>query len=99
MKISKEQWDNRTKLTEIRAKNRMKEYDLATHRNWVDQKNMGISHFGAVPMDYNISSIRLDIFHGRGNVHKVCLTYIRKLLKGNWTSITAFAQMLNSWNV
>ena len=76
MQKSKEQWDNRAKLTEIHARNRMKEYNLATHRNWVDQKNMGISHFGAIPMDYIISNIRIDIFHGRKNVYKVCLTYI-----------------------
>ena len=60
---------------------------------------MGILHFGVVPMDYKIESICLDIFHGRSNVYKVFITYIRKLFKGNWTSITHFAQMLNSWDV
>ena len=98
MKLSKEQWENRAKLSEVRRKNNIKEYDLATHRDWVDQKNMGISHFGAIPLDYKISNMLIDIFHGRGNVYKVCLTYIRKILRGNWTAITAFAQMLNGWN-
>ena len=45
-------------------------------------------------MDYDIGSIQLDIFHGRGNVFKMCIAYIRKLLGGNWTAITVFAQML-----
>ena len=59
---------------------------------------MGISHFGVIPMDYNIDSIRLDIFHGRGNVYKVIIKYVRTLLSGNWTAITLFTNMLSKWN-
>ena len=99
MKKSEAQWNKRAKLIEIRKRNRKSEYHLATHQKWIDEKYMGISHFGAIPMDYNISNIHLDIFHGRRNVHKVILAYIHKLFKGNWTSIIAFAQMLNSWDV
>ena len=60
---------------------------------------MGISYFGAILLDYNISNMRLDILHERSNVHKVCLAYICKLFKGNRTSITTFVKMLNSWSV
>ena len=41
MNKSKDQWENRSQLTEIRKRNRKCEYDIVTHRIWVDQKNMG----------------------------------------------------------
>ena len=76
----------------------MKEYNLDAHQVWVDHKNKGVSHFGVVPEDYDITSLCIDIFHERGNVHKVFIMYIQKILAGNWASITAFANILKKWD-
>ena len=62
--------------------------------DWVDKKNFGVSHFSAFPDTYQISNIVYDIFHGRGNIVKLFLRYIRKLFHCNYAALSDFAKLL-----
>ena len=54
-----------------------------------------MTHFGAIPETYKFrSSLRYDVFHGRGNVIKIFLVHIRKLLELNYDAVEKFAHIL-----
>lgn len=94
---SKLRWSKREAISRIRKA----PYTIEDHKDWCDQKNDGICHFGVVPEGYNFaSSMRYDVFHGRGNIGKKMIAYIHKLLDGNYTNLEQFAfflQTLKSW--
>eukprot|EP00957_Ditylum_brightwellii_P085586 6510206-Ditylum_brightwellii.AAC.1 len=48
-------------------------YDRAAHKSWIDERNFVVSHFGIVPDSYQISKLRYDVLHDRGNVVKLFL--------------------------
>ena len=90
-------WNKRNAISRLRNK----EYNVSDHRTWCDEKNQGICHFGVVPESYKFASyLRYDVFHGRGNVAKKMIAYVRKVLDGNYTNLEQFAlylQTLKSW--
>ena len=56
---------------------------------------------GLVPDTYDIENIRFDLFHGLANVVKLMLTYICKMLRGNYSEVDAFVHYLGTmtyWN-
>ena len=78
----------------IRRTRRSNEYTEADHRDWVDQFNFGVSHFGVPPDNWDISSLVYDVFHGRGNYVKLQLRYARRLLEGNFDAVDKFSSFL-----
>ena len=92
-KKSKLRWSKREAIARLRKV----PYTIEDHKDWCDQKNDGICHFGVVPERYNFaSSIRYDVFHGRGNIGKKMLAYIHKMLDGNYTNLEQFAFFLRT---
>ena len=95
MKQSQAQWEQRDELTEERKEfGDGTPYTLSVHKKWVAKENFGVSHFGALPVDFNISQIRFDVFHGRSAIVKVILKYVRNLFEGIPTNVTRFAAFL-----
>ena len=48
------------------------------HKKLCQGENFGVNHINAMPLDYKISQVRFDVFHGRGAIVKVVVRYIRK---------------------
>ena len=95
---SKERWDKKPELDELRARQRRRPYTKTDHKKWCSQANEGVSHFGSLSSDYCISNLWLDVFHGRGGIIKVILKYIRNLMEGlecqNYKVVSLFAAFL-----
>ena len=95
MKLSQTQWEQRDKWTK-----KQKDFGDGTpntagvHRIWVAEENFGVSHFGALPVDFKVSQIRFGIFHGLSGVVKVVLKYVRNLFEGILTNVTQFSAFL-----
>ena len=89
-KASKERWEKRKETVNQRGV----EYNMKAHMSWVDEKNFGVSHLSAFPREYNINNIVFDIFHGRGNVVKVFLRYMRRMFNGNFSGLSHVAKIL-----
>ena len=102
MKLSRAQWDQRDQWTEERKEfGDGTPYTVSVHRKWIAEENFGVSHFGALPVEFKISQIRFDIFHGRSGIVKVVLKYIRNLFEGipaNVTRFSAFLKKLPNWD-
>ena len=93
IKKSSLRWSKRDAIARLRKE----EYTISDHREWCDKRNDGICHFGVVPETYNFAStIRYDVFHGRGNVCKKIIAYIRKILGGNYENLEQFALFLQT---
>ena len=75
-------------------------YDMAKHRNWVDNNNEGVSHFGVNPILLPPSSIRFDSFHLKCSITKRLMSWLRELiLNQSIEKIHAFTDVLSSfWN-
>ena len=71
-------------------------YTQAHHRDWVDEYNMGVSHFGIPSPTWSIELLVWDVFHGRCNYVKLQVKYIRHLMEGNYESIDRFASFLTT---
>ena len=67
------------------------EYSEADHCDWVDKHNLGVSHVGIPPIDWNIQSLIFDCFHGQCNYVKLQVAYIRKLFEGDYEYLDKFA--------
>ena len=98
IRFSVERWNNRNEISQARERRRLARYDAAEHRRWCTDHNDGICHFCALPLDYNLSSLWLDVFHGRSGVVKIMLRYCRKIMHNMpYRNVKLFAAMLSSW--
>jgi hypothetical protein len=73
----------------------------ATHRDWCDLNNFGVTHFGIHPSLFPISTIRFDVFHLCCSVTKMIMGYIRGLiLKQSSTLKKEFSEkiLMKIWN-
>ena len=57
-----------------------KKYDNNQHREWCDEKNAGVTHFGIDPAFLNISTLRFDIFHCTCAVTRTVMNFTRKFI-------------------
>jgi hypothetical protein len=96
VKKSGDRWDIKENISNARGS----EYNKSAHMSWNDERNYGVSNFGSLPEKYQLSNLRLDVFHIRGNVVKIFLSYIQKLFDNNYHNIEPFACflfMLKGW--
>lgn len=89
---SLERWEKRDIISAMTTR----QYTIEMHKDWCDQHNAGITHVGVVPNSYNIDNICFDVFHGRGNVVKIVLSYLRNLLEGNVDALENFCEFFLS---
>ena len=98
IRSSVQRWGTRQSISEAREQRNMSPYDAISHRKWCTDHNDGICHFSAFPEDYNLSALRLDVFHGRSGVVKIMLRYCRKVMQNMpYRHVKLFAAMLSSW--
>ena len=91
-------WKKRSEISKMRNANGIKgKYDSKAHKKWIDEKNLGVSSKGVLPANYLINNLRLDVFHGRGNVVKIMLMYIRRKLDGMYDAVVKFQDLLLSF--
>lgn len=95
---SKERWATKPKLDSKRQRLGRNPYSVSDHKKWCSLANNGITHFGALGMDYNCSQLWFDVFHGRGGIVKVFLKYIRNMMEGlecrNYKCVSLFGAYL-----
>eukprot|EP00978_Attheya_sp_CCMP212_P033372 scaffold134379_cov33-Attheya_sp.AAC.1 len=56
-----------------------KEYTVTAHMKWVDQDNLGVSHFGIHPENLRQENICFDIFHLRSSITRRLMIYWQKV--------------------
>ena len=67
------------------------EYSDDTHKNWCDEHNFGVTHFGISPATFNVETIKFDVFHCKCAIIRRIMSYTRDLiLKQSSASIKAF---------
>ena len=72
-------------------------YKKSDHMDWVDQNNIGISHFGLEPEKLRLENIRFDCFHLMAAVTKKIMSYLRKyILKQSCELIDKFSAKILS---
>eukprot|EP00978_Attheya_sp_CCMP212_P014064 scaffold35698_cov63-Attheya_sp.AAC.7 len=57
-----------------------KEYSVTAHMKWVNQDNLGVSHFGIHPKNLRRENIRFDIFHLHSFITRRLMIYWRKFM-------------------
>ena len=51
-------------------------YTQSMHRDWIDENNKGVSHFGVDSYSLPRHNLRFDIFHMKCSVTKKLMTYL-----------------------
>ena len=51
-------------------------YTNANHLDWIDEKNVGVSHFGIHPTLLPLSNIRFDTFHMKCSITRKLMTLL-----------------------
>ena len=69
---SMRRWDSKTK--------RCDKYNITKHKDWCDESNDGVTHFGFHPDCLPISTIRFDIFHCSCAIIRSVMNYTRKVM-------------------
>ena len=62
-------------------------YTNANHLDWVDEKNLGVSHFGIHPKLLPLSNIRFDTFHMKCSITRKLMTLLRGFILNQSTLI------------
>ena len=75
-------------------------YTQSMHRDWIDEKNKGVSHFGVDPYSLPRHNLRFDIFHMKCSITKMLMTYLRLfILNQSIDIVLKFAKaLLTFWN-
>ena len=89
-------YEQREKISEVRKSNGRGEYDFAAHKEWCTHFNSGVCHLNSMTPTYEISQLWPDMFYSRGNVTKLMLRYIQRLMEGNSQNLTEFASYLRN---
>ena len=55
-------------------------YTVDSHRNWCDENNYGVTHFGCTPDDLPMSSIYFDIMHMQMAITRRFMTDLRRFV-------------------
>ena len=76
---SKRRWDLKT--------TRDQSYTVKKHRDWIDQNNSGISHFGLHPDLLPRDGIRFDTFHMKCALTRKLIGHLRKILLNQSTEV------------
>jgi len=64
------------------------EWSVDKHRNWCDEKNFGITHFGIEPKNLPVSSIRFDVFHLSCALIRKLMTTLRNFMLKQSSSLS-----------
>ena len=59
---------------------RHQDYNDSKHREWCDEHNIGITHFGVNPDKLQIELLRYDEFHLRSAMTRKLLSYFRDVI-------------------
>ena len=82
-----ERSDKRFLSKQSRAPN----YDVKLHRDWCDQQNHGVTHFGISPALLPVSTVRFDVFHLKCAITRMVMNHVRTLiLKHSTATVKAF---------
>ena len=75
-------------------------YTQSMHRDWIDENNKGVSHFGVDPYSLPRHNLRFDIFHMKCSITKKLMTYLRLFILNQSIDIVLnFAKVLSTfWN-
>ena len=75
-------WDRSKRRWTEKRKNlkRNEKYDAEDHKDWIDQKNLGISHFGIHPNYLRNDHIRFDVFHMTCAITKRLMCCVREFI-------------------
>ena len=74
---SERRWNRQRKI------NAAKNYSRGVHRNWADEFNEGITHFGLHYSLLPTSNIRFDVFHLRCAITRRLMSYLRFFILKN----------------
>ena len=92
---SVEKWDNSLKhWNKCLRHRRYPGYDKNKHRDWADEKNLGVTHFGFHPNLFPPDKIRFDCFHLKCAITRRLMTYLREFLLEQSESL--FREFANS---
>ena len=70
-----------------RKREGVEKYTNANHSNWIDEKNLGVSHFGIHPKLLPLSNIRFDTFHMKCSITRKLMTSLRRFILNQSTLI------------
>lgn len=74
-------------------------YTEKVHRDWCDENNYGVTHFGIHPGKFSIESVRFDVFHLRSAITRKLLHYLRQTMDqyDDSTLLQVFKWFRNLW--
>ena len=76
-----ENWNNSVKRwNKCVGHRRYPGYGMKRHRDWADEKNYGITHFGFHPSLFPPDKIRFDCFHLKCAITRRLMAYLREFL-------------------
>ena len=75
-------------------------YDKKGHKDWIDEKNKGVSHFGINPACLPQHNLQFGAFHMKCSIIKRLTQYSREFIINQLVDIiTLFAKLLSKiWN-
>jgi len=76
---SKRLWERSLRRWDSKV-SRCDTYDTSQHKDWCDESNCGVTHFGIHPDHLQISTIRFDVFHCSCAIIRNVMNYTRKLM-------------------
>ena len=76
---SKRLWERSLRRWDSKV-SRCDKYDTSQHKDWCDESNCGVTHFGIHPDLLPISTIRFEMFHCSCAVIRNIMNYTRKLM-------------------
>ena len=91
-KRSQKIWDTKTTVLHD-------SYTSDKHRDWVDQHNLGVSHFGMHPSEMRRDDIRFDIFHLRSSITKTLMISVRKFMMSQSCEVMKSFESLVLWKI
>ena len=77
---SKRRWNVKRNQFSIAGKDPNLFYNYKSHMDWIDEKNLGVSHFGIHPSLMPFDGIRFDTFHMKCAVTRKLMTYVRNFI-------------------
>jgi len=86
---SKRRWDSK------RSRSGAASWSMKNHVDWIDENNVGISHFVFHPNELRRDSLRFDVFHLRCSITRRLMVYLRKFMIKQTTEVMCqFSELL-----
>ena len=91
----KKSWEKSLRRWKSKCEKPDSTYDNPKHKDWCDENNFGVTHFGIHPDKLPISTIRFDVFHLTCAITRKIMNYLRRfILKQSTDTVKEFSNTI-----